>query len=221
MGPYGLALMDYFNGDHAATLIMHRDDGCKFDLPAEIFFTEFPEFSALEKLALEMCFGDVLDIGAGTGRHSLELQKRGLNVHAIDIAPEAVAIMKKRGVKKVTCTDIFAFHSGRFDTLLLLLHGIGMVETIDGLRRFLAHAHSLLRPGGLLIFDSLDVRCTDDPVNLAYQEENRRKNRYFGEIHLQFEYKGLKGAPWIWLHVDPERYLLSLPQYRYYDYRLW
>lgn len=204
MDPYGLALRDYFNGDRSSTLILHRDDGREFELPAKVFFAEPPEFTKIEKLALELCFGHVLDIGAGTGRHSLELQNKGLNVYAIDIAAEAVEIMKKRGVKKVECKDIFAFNNGQFDTLLLLLHGIGMVETIAGLNKFLKHAHSLIRPNGLLIFDSLDVRRTDDPANLAYQESNRLKNRYIGEIHLQFEYKGQKGDPWIWLHVNPE-----------------
>lgn len=204
MDLYGLALRDYFNGDHSSTMIMHRDDGFKVELPIKVFFAEPQEFSKIEQLALELCFGQVLDIGAGTGRHSLVLQKKGLDVHAIDISEEAVEIMKKRGIKKAECKDIFEFHNGKFDTLLLLMHGIGMVETITGLNKFLNHAHVLIKPNGQLIFDSLDVRCTNDPGNLAYQENNKLKNRYIGEIHLQFEYKGQMGKPWIWLHIDSE-----------------
>lgn len=171
MDLYGLALMDYHNGDHSSTLIMHRDDGREFELPLRVFFAEPSEFTKIEELALASCFGHVLDIGAGTGRHSLVLQKKGLNVYAVDIVPEAVEIMMYKGVTRTACQDIFEFNDGTFDTLLLLMHGIGMVETIVGLNRFLQYAHSLIKPSGVLIFDSLDVRRTDDPVNLAYQEQ--------------------------------------------------
>lgn len=204
MDLYGRALQDYFNGDHTATMIMHRDDGQKVELPSKVFFQEPTEFSKVEQLALDLCFGKILDIGAGTGSHSLVLQNRGLEVYAIDISPEVVEIMRKRGVKKAECDDIFKFLGGRFDTLLMLRHGIGMVGTITGLKIFLDHAHSLINPQGLLIFDSLDVRCTQDTGNLAYQESNKLKNRYIGEIHLQWEYKGQMGEPWTWLQVDPE-----------------
>ncbi|MCL5266811.1 MAG: hypothetical protein M1469_01760 [Bacteroidetes bacterium] len=57
-----------------------------------------------------------------------------------------------------------------------------MTETIDGLDRFLAHAHVLLSDEGQLLLDSLDVRITDDPVNFAYHEANRIAGRYIGEI---------------------------------------
>jgi 2-polyprenyl-3-methyl-5-hydroxy-6-metoxy-1,4-benzoquinol methylase len=207
MDLFGLALSDYFNGDRSFALIMHRDDGLRVELPVRLFFAEPSEFSTIEKRALELCFGKVLDIGAGTGRHAKELQKKGLDIQAIDVSPEAVEIMKKSGLNKVVCGDIFDYKEGKFDTLLLLGHGIGMVESIDGLRRFLEHAHSLINPGGLLLFDSLDVRCTDDPSNISYQKNNKEQNIYFGEIRLQFEYKGHKGKSWTWLHVDSETLL--------------
>jgi SAM-dependent methyltransferase len=205
MDLYGIALRDYYNGNHSSSMILHRDDGYKAELPAKVFFAELPEFTRIEKLALDLCFGEVLDIGAGTGRHTLELQKRGKKCLALDISAEAVEIMRRKGVERAECTDIFDFNGTRSDTLIMLLHGIGMVETISGLGKFLNHAHNLIKPGGCLIFDSMDVRCTEDPGNLSYQESNKTKNRYFGEIHLQFEYKGKMGRPWIWLHVDPEK----------------
>ena len=74
---------------------------------------------------------------------------------------------------------------------------------LEGLDRLLSHAHTLLRPGGRLLFDSLDVRCTDTPVHLAYQEANRRAGRYVGQIRMQFAYRSRMGPPFDWLHVDP------------------
>ncbi len=204
MDLYGQALLDYYNGEQNTTIILRRDDGFSAELPLKVFFARPAEFSRIEQLALDMCRGDVLDIGAGTGRHSLALQQRGLNPYAIDISAGAVEIIRRNGMKRAECADIFEFNNGTFDTLMMLLHGIGMTETLDGFTKFLHHARTLLKPGGQLIFDSMDVRCTEDAGNLAYQESNIRKNRYFGEIHLEFGYNGMTGKPWKWLHIDQE-----------------
>lgn len=204
MEPYGLALTDYFKGDHSAKQTFHRDDGIDFEMPISVFFRGEMDFSRIEQSALDLCRGKVLDVGAGSGDHSLALQNRGLNVVALDVSPEAVHIMTERGVRNVCRADIFKLEAGKFDTLLMLGHGIGMVGDLVGLRRFLGHAHTLLNPGGNLVFDSLDVRCTSDPVHLAYHENNRKKNRYIGEIHFQILYKGIKGKPFSWLQIDPE-----------------
>lgn len=203
MEPYGLALLDFFHGDTSAKVVVHRDDGHADDLPASVFFREPDAFSPIEQAALDLCRGYVLDVGAGTGCHSLALQERGTRVLAIDVSPHALEILSKRGVEECQLADVFAFHGGPFDTLLLMLHGIGMVGNLGGLDRFLKHAHTLLKPDGHLLFDSLDVRCTDNPVHLAYQEANRRAGRYVGEIRMRFEYQGQMGPLFGWLHVDP------------------
>jgi SAM-dependent methyltransferase len=203
MEPFGRALLAYSEGDTAAELLIRRDDGQESLVPVGLFFRGPSDFSAIEQAALDLCRGHVLDIGAGTGLHSLALQGKNLNVSAIDISPHAVSLMKQRGLVDVHCTDVFDFRGGRFDTLLMLGHGIGLVETIAGLDRFLAHAHHLLREDGQLLLDSLDVRLTRDPGNLAYQQAARQARRHFGEIRMQFEFQGEAGDFCGWLHVDP------------------
>ena len=204
MEPYGQSLLDFFNGDISTKVVVHRDDGLAEDLPASVFFRKPSDFSPLEQTAMTLCRGYVLDIGAGTGRHSLALQDRGIRVLAIDVSPQAIEIMSKRGVKECQHVDVFEFHKEPFDTLLMMRHGIGIVEDLSGLDRFLRHAHRLLKPDGQIVFDSLDVRCTDVPRHLAYQEGNRQAGRYFGQFRLRFEYKGHTGPLFGWLHVDPE-----------------
>ena len=144
----------------------------------------------------------MLDVGAGTGLHSLVLQQNGLWVTAIDISPEAVEIMAHRGVRDVHCANLFEYQGGPFGTVLMMGQGIGMVETLAGLDRFLARARGWLSGEGQVLLDSLDVGVTDDPKNLAYQEASRRAGRYIGEVRMHLEYQGQKGAPSGWLQVD-------------------
>lgn len=202
MEPYGMALLAYYEGKTNAELIIRRDDGQETPLPVKFFFRDIS--SPIDNAAINCCIGHILDIGAGTGLHSQALQQKGLPTTAIDINPQAVNIMRQKGLMDVHCADIFEFRGGHFDTLLMMGHGIGIVETIAGLDRFLAFAHVLLSEDGQVLLDSLDVRITDNPNDLAYQEANRRAGRYIGEIRLQFEFQGHKGPYCGWLHVDAE-----------------
>ncbi len=206
MEPFGRALRAYLDGDSSAELVMRRDDGTEAAIPVSLFFRDEPSFTSLERTAMSLCEGRVLDIGAGAGSQSAVLQRKGLPVTAIDISREAVAVARRRGVADAVCADIFSFAGGPFDTLLMMGHGIGMVETLEGLKRFLGRSRSLLTAGGRLLVDSLDVRLTEDPKNLAYHEANRSAGRYIGEVRMQFEFRGQKG-PWCgWLQVDAETF---------------
>ncbi len=202
--PYGQFLQDYFGGDTSAAITVHRDDGYFSEMTADRFFRTPAQFTLRERLAMDLCRGRVLDVGAGTGCHTLALQDRGINVVAIDISPDAVALMRRRGVWDARLVDVFALREERFDTLLMMMHGIGMVGDLAGLDRYLEHVHTLLAPNGQVIFDSLDVRMTDRAVHQAYLAANRQAGCYFGEIRMRFSYKGRMGSLIRWLHVDPE-----------------
>lgn len=204
MAPHGRALLAYADGDTAAAQIIRRDDGNEASIPVSLFFRPPDQFWPIERAALARCDGHVLDIGAGSGLHTLALEARGLSVTAIDISAEAVAVMRRRGVRDARVCDIYAFDDGLFDTLLMLGHGIGVAETLAGLDRFLAHARRLTAAGGRLLVTSLDVRRSDDPENVAYREANRRAGRYVGEIRIQIEFAGEAGPYCGWLHVDAE-----------------
>ncbi len=202
MEPFGKALVAYAEGDSNAELIVRRNDGREETLPVSLFFRGEAEFSPIDRLAIELCHGSVLDIGAGAGPHSAVLQRRGHSVTALDVCADAVEVARRRGIVDVVCGDLLSFEGGPFDTVIMMGHGIGMVETIDGLKRFLAHAKSLLAPGGQILAHSFDVSLTDNPSHLAYQEANRRAGRYIGEIRMQIEFRRQAGPYYGWLGVD-------------------
>lgn len=203
MRPYGLALSDYDKGNLSATLIVYRDDGTRDELPMSTFFRQPQEYD-LERTALDLCYGHVLDVGAGTGIHTLFLQERSVLVCAIDVCPEAVVIMRQRGVLDVRQADILLFEDGEFDSVIMMGNGIGVVENIRGLVSFLEHVRRLSKANGQILLTSLDTRVTNNPTHLEYRKPNLNSGRYSGERTMQFEYKGIMGPVFGWLNIDTE-----------------
>ncbi len=206
MEPFGRALWDYQRGDHSVACDLLRDDGYADRMTVREYFREWPEFSALERQAIDLCRGRVLDVGAGAGCHSLVLQERGIDVLAIDVCQPAINVMAERGVRQVLRIDVLDLTGGDFDTGLLLMHGIGLVQDLRGLDRFLRQAKSLIGLGGQVLVDSFDIRSIQDPIHTAYQETNRRQGRYGGEVRMRFSYRGTAGPAFGWLNVDPETF---------------
>lgn len=200
--PLGRAIRDFFEGDADAVVIMHSDDGERMDVPIRIYFREPPEWSPLERVAVDRCRGRVLDVGAGAGCHSLVLQERGRSVCAIDILPDAVTVMKKRGLREVYQVDVSSFQSEPFDTLLLMMNGIGIVETLDGLDAFLESVKPLVKPEGQILLDSFDASRASDFNESGLLGALRKDAPYYGEVRLRLEYKNRVGPSFGWLYVD-------------------
>ena len=202
--PLGKALLDYWRGDAGAAYAHERDDGFVEQHLLGVFFRPPSEFFSLERKALDLCKGYVLDVGAGAGSHALFLQEHGFRVMANDITPGAVDVMSARGVREVHCGPVSDMASGPFDTLLILGRSIGLVEDLEGLQHFLRKVSSLATLSGQILLTSLDVTCSDDPRLQAYQKKNTAEGRYAGEIRFRIRYAGLE-SDWIrWLHVDPD-----------------
>lgn len=202
--PLGKAFLDYWRGNEGAAYTYERDDGFEEDHLVKIYFRPPSEFSSLERNALRMCTGHVLDAGAGAGSHALVLQDRGLRVLANDIAHGAVEVMSARGVREVHHGPILEMPPGAFDTLLLLGRSIGLVGDLEGLRHFLRKSRRLVTSSGQVLLTSFDVTCSNDPRLRAYQERNAAEGRYPGEIRFRLRYEGME-SDWIrWLYVDPD-----------------
>lgn len=191
----GDALSDYYFNNAPGKLWVYDTIGERVEMDVAVYFRRWEDMPELEKIALKECGSKVLDIGAGAGSHSLELQKRGHDVTALDISPGAVDVMKARGVAQVIAGDIFMLEETGFDTLLLLMNGIGVVGNLDGLRSFLLYARTLLKPDGQLLFDSSDVAY-------LYEDVPMPVDRYYGEIECRYGYKRRKSASFFWLYVD-------------------
>lgn len=99
--------------------------------------------------------GAVLDIGAGSGRVSLELARAGTNVTALDIDPVLLGALERRAGSmevQTVCADAREFELERTDYALCLapMQTIQLLGGPDGRIAFLRRARAHLRPGGLL-----------------------------------------------------------------------
>lgn len=75
--PMGAAIYDYFRNGSAGTLVVHSSMFEDDEIPVEGLFRNYEDMPELEKMALRMCRGRVMDVGAGAGCHSLALQAMG------------------------------------------------------------------------------------------------------------------------------------------------
>jgi hypothetical protein len=132
-------------------------------------------------------------VGAGTGVHALELEEQRYTVTAIDICPQAVQIMRERGIKEVRRQDFLQFSGAIYDTIFMLGRNIGLCETLKGIKGLLHRCRILLRHDGQLLVNSVgESGSIDAPSHQAYP----------GELEFRLEYEGNLG-PWMrWLHVD-------------------
>lgn len=192
---YGAALLDFYKTGQTEPLLLHNSYGEDEEMPMDLFFREEEDFPELEFIALSLCDGTVLDVGAGVGSHCLYLQNRGFDVTALEISTIACEIMKDRGVKQVVNENIFHYQRKKFDTLLFLMNGIGLVETTHGLKQLLAHCKRILKKDGQLLFDSSDIAY-------LYEGNIPATGSYYGEVRFQYEYKNQQGNPFGWLYID-------------------
>ncbi|QCR22680.1 bifunctional 2-polyprenyl-6-hydroxyphenol methylase/3-demethylubiquinol 3-O-methyltransferase UbiG [Pontibacter sp. SGAir0037] len=198
--PIGAALKDYMQGAAGVQIVVESNITEDDTIPVSYLFREYEAMPELEQLALKECKGVILDIGAGAGCHSLALQRMGLQVTALDISEGAIAAMKERGIQQVLEKNVFDLHDLQFDTLLMLMNGIGIAGDLYGLTRFLKHARTLLRAGGQILLESSDILY-------MFEEEDGSvlldlNAGYYGEVVYNMRYKEHETGSFKWLFID-------------------
>lgn len=197
--PLGEALLDFMSGKKREFIKVHSSLGEEDNLWVKQFFRNYLEMPEVERVALSQCKGKILDVGAGAGAHSLYLQNKAYDVYPIDVSPGATKVMNERGLKNTRCKDFFNLDNEKYDTILMLMNGIGIVGAIKSLEQFFLKVSSLLNPDGVLIFDSSDIiyMFEDEIGNFELDHET-----YYGEVKYTMTYNKIKGKPFKWLFID-------------------
>lgn len=197
----GRAIWDYFYQENPEDLQTETSISELDDLPVSYLFRNYKEMNALEKKALDLSFGKVLDVGAGAGSHSLYLQnKRNLDITALDISPKSIEICKARGVKNAVCEDFLKFSNDKFDTILFLMNGTGIFQSLEHVDPYLQKLKNLTSENGQILIDSTDILYMydqDDDGGVLVPATG-----YYGELDYYIHYKGESELPMKWLYLD-------------------
>ena len=200
--PMGTAIHDYYHKGSADTLVVHSSMFEDDEIPVDTLFREFDDMPSIEQTALELAEGKILDVGAAAGCHSLALAQMGKSSVAIDISSLSVTVMKERGVDARLIDFYEESFQEKFDTVLMLMNGTGIIGHLDNITAFFERLRQLLRPGGTVLIDSSDLRYLfeeeDGSLRIDLADE------YYGQMDYQMEYKDVLGEPFDWLYLDFE-----------------
>lgn len=209
--PMGAAIYDFYEKGQAGRLRVFSPQFDEDEIPVETLFREFDEMPPLEQEALRLAEGNILDVGAGSGCHSLALQDMNKNVLAIDISPLAVQVMQESGVTAEQVNLFDEHFVGQYDTILMLMNGSGIIGKLEYMEQFFSRMKQLLTPNGCILMDSSDLRYLFEDedgsmlIDLA--------GDYYGEMEFSMQYKQIKGKSFPWLYVDFETLKLYASQY--------
>ena len=200
--PMGRAIADYWKTKKADRLRVFSPMFEEDEIPLTTLFRKYKAMPEIERKALDMATGKTLDVGAGSGCHSLVLQEKGIDVTAIDISPLSVETMKERGIKNVLEQDFFTLEGQQFDTILMLMNGIGIVGTLERMPEFFRQLDKILALGGQVLCDSSDISYVfegeDGMIDIP------EEMGYYGEHSFQMQYKDTIGEPFDWLYIDAD-----------------
>lgn len=199
--PIGQAIFDYSKSQISHPITVESDI-CEDDyIESAYLFRTYEQLPELEKKALSMVNGRILDIGACAGAHSLYLLNNDHSIISNDISKGAINYLDSLGLTTLY-SDVMAISGQKFDTILLLMNGLGLAKSLAQLPDFLLHLKSLLHPGGKILCDSSDIKYLyEDDEGALWIDLN---SSYYGEVEFNMKYKDSESGWFKWLYVDQD-----------------
>ena len=198
---FGKAILDFQTNNSPEDIITETNISEADEMDVAYLFRSYKEMPKLEKKALQLSKGKVLDVGCGAGSHSLYLQnEKNLEVTSIDISEKAIQACQLRGLKNAKVQNILDLGNEKFDTILLLMNGTGIFGTLAETSKYLLKLKSLLAPNGQILIDSSDI------IYMFDEDDDGSKwipaDGYYGELTFTITYKNQTEEAFPWLYLD-------------------
>ncbi|MFN7099346.1 MAG: class I SAM-dependent methyltransferase [Flavobacterium sp.] len=197
---FGQAILDFQTDNSPEDLVTETNISEADEMSVAYLFRSYNDMPKLEKKALQLAKGKILDVGCGAGSHSLYLQEKGFDVTAIDISPNAIEACQLRGVKNARVQNVLDIKNEKFDTVILLMNGTGIFGTLAETSTYLQKLKSLMNPNGQILIDSSDI------IYMFDEDEDGSflvpADGYYGELTFTVSYKGQTEDTFPWLYLD-------------------
>lgn len=197
----GKAILDFQTNNSPENILTETDISEAEEMNISYLFRNFEQMPKIERKALNLSRGKVLDVGCGAGSHSLHLIQKGLEVLPIDISKNAIEACQLRGLKNAQLINLLDLDNQKFDTILLLMNGTGIFGQLKNISEYLTKLKNLLNKGGQILIDSSDL------IYMFDEDEDGGKwipthKEYYGELTFTIHYKGESDIPFHWLYLD-------------------
>jgi SAM-dependent methyltransferase len=197
---FGKALYEYWANLDPEDLITYTNLTDEERLPVSYLFRSFEEMPEVEKTALQLSRGKILDVGAGSGTHSIYLQEKGYDVYALDFSPHAIKVLKGRKINNIIHADFFSFMpQEKYDTVLFLMNGIGIVEKAIYTDKLFQKLKNILSDQGQAFIHSSDLKYLFETGG-GYLLP---REGYYGDVRFTVRYKGEEES-FDWTYIDEE-----------------
>lgn len=198
----GIALKAfYFDKNTNDKLLTTSSIAEEDEFPLQYLLRSYDDMPVIEQKALDLARGRTLDVGCGAGSHALYLEKKGLNVTAIDLSKGAIDVATKRGVSSAKVVNIYDLNTDeKYDTILVLMNGAGICGKLNNLAEFLKLLANHLTPKGQILIDSSDIIYMFEDENGDHWIDASKK--YYGEVEFSMSYKEHKSEAFDWLYID-------------------
>jgi SAM-dependent methyltransferase len=199
-GHFGKAVERFLAGDASASFeVIHS--GVLTSLVSVQSMWSDSDLDDVDEYALSLCGHSVIDVGAGLGRHSSVLQRRGHRVTALERSLACVEALLARGIESVIHADVIDAEPSQHDSVLVLGSGIGMFGSEAGIERFLERAEGWLKPGGRIVIESVDLSKIDHEPFREQADQNVLQGRDAGFFELRIRVGEDLGEPFDWLYI--------------------
>jgi ubiquinone/menaquinone biosynthesis C-methylase UbiE len=153
-----------------------------YEQQGDLGFGVLPKIRKVSQVFKEKGYRNILDLGCGTGRHSLFLAQQGFDVEATDLSPTGIKIARDKaeslGLHNIRFRQHemkkIPFMDASFDAVVCtwtIYHG-----TISNIGQTLSEIYRVLKQKGCLIADFLSTR--DSTYGLGNEIE---KNTFVGQ----------------------------------------